>query len=261
MRAFVHTLGSVLLASFLGSVLPAYAQQAPESTPDDPVAMPSVGSLFTSLPADVGRLPTVANGLWLGGAGAVSFAVHKEDVLLTRKAVASLRLDTFFEIGAVTGGGWVQVGGALGTYVAGRIAHHREVAVLGVDLVRAQLVNTLLTQGLKVAVNRSRPDGRPHSFPSGHSSASFATATVLARHFGWRAGVPAYAMATYIAGSRLQENHHYLSDVIFGAGVGIVSGRAVTVGRGSGTFAVSPAALPGGIGVNFTRIGNGWTAP
>ena len=50
-------------------------------------------------------------------------------------------------------------------------------------------------------------------------------------HFGWKAGVPAYGLAAYVAGSRLQENRHYMSDVLFGAAVGIVSGRTVTIAR------------------------------
>ena len=62
-------------------------------------------------------------------------------------------------------------------------------------------------------------------------------------------------MATYVAGSRLTENKHFLSDIIFGAGIGIVSGRSVTVGHGSHRFAISPSAAPGAFGVSFTRIG------
>ena len=78
---------------------------------------------------------------------------------------------------------------------------------------------------------------------------------MLQRHFGWKVGVPAYAFASYVAGSRLQENRHYASDVMVGAALGIVSGRAVTVGRGRATFAVSPFAAHGGGGIGFSLVG------
>jgi membrane-associated phospholipid phosphatase len=58
----------------------------------------------------------------------------------------------------------------------------------------------------KYTVNRTRPNGDPRSFPSGHTSASFATAQVLQGHYGWKVGVPVYAVATYTAGERVSNN-------------------------------------------------------
>jgi membrane-associated phospholipid phosphatase len=78
---------------------------------------------------------------------------------------------------------------------------------------------------------------------------------VLQRHLGWKAGIPAYAVASYVAASRIQGQRHYFSDVAFGAAVGMVAGRTVTIGRGDARFAVSPAAAPGGAAVNFTWVG------
>jgi membrane-associated phospholipid phosphatase len=115
------------------------------------------------------------------------------------------------------------------------------------------VLNALLTQGIKVAVHRTRPDEGRFSFPSGHASSTFATATVLQREFGWRVGLPAYGLAAYVAESRIQENRHYASDVIFGAAVGIVSGRTVGIQRGARRFELSPAVVPGGAAVVFTR--------
>jgi membrane-associated phospholipid phosphatase len=103
------------------------------------------------------------------------------------------------------------------------------------------IVNTVLTQGIKLSVGRERPDGGRFSFPSGHTSSTFATAAVLHGYFGWRVGIPAYRFATLIGGSRLQENRHYPSDVIFGAAIGLVAGRTVTIGRGEASFALVPS--------------------
>jgi len=217
--------------------------------------MPSFVSLFSNLPADVRRLPTLTNGIWLGGTGALALAVHSKDRPITQQASESFGLETFLDTGEPMGSGFVQGGAALGTYLVGRFSNRPDIAVVGADLTRAQIITAALTHAVKVAADRQRPDGRRYSFPSGHSAATFATATVLERHFGWKVGVPAYAMATYVAGSRLSENRHYLSDVIFGAGIGIVSGRAVTVGHGAQRFAVSPTVVPGGFGLSFARIG------
>jgi membrane-associated phospholipid phosphatase len=118
------------------------------------------------------------------------------------------------------------------------------------------VVTQSLTLGVKLIVRRERPDGSNHaSFPSGHSSGAFASATVLQRHYGWKAGVPAYAVAGYIATSRLNEGKHYLSDVVFGAAVGILAGRTVTLELAHARFAVSPTLPPGGVGIQLTWLG------
>ena len=44
----------------------------------------------------------------------------------------------------------------------------------------AQLVNAVFTQGLKLSVNRPRPDGTNWSFPSGHASGTFASTLPVA---------------------------------------------------------------------------------
>ena len=93
--------------------------------------------------------------------------------------------------------------------------------------------------------------------PSSHSPrdirrVTFASATVLQRHFGWKAGVPAYAVASYVAASRIHDKRHFLSDVAFGAAVGIVSGWTVTMGHGDAPVTMSPVASPGGAGLSLS---------
>ena len=50
---------------------------------------------------------------------------------------------------------------------------------------------------------------------------------MLQRHLGWKAAVPTYAVASYVAVSRLHDNRHWLSDVAAGAVVGITSAKLV----------------------------------
>jgi len=185
----------------------------------------------------------------------MSLAVHPQDVTLTARASGSQRLDTLVEPGEALGGGVVQIGGAFAVYTLGRLTGRPRAAIVGADLVRAQIVNATLTQAIKLSVDRARPDNGRFSFPSGHTSGAFATAAVLRQHFGWKAALPAYSLAVMVAGSRLQENRHFASDVIFGAAVGLVSGRAVTVGHGRGRFAVTPVAAPGAGGLSLTLVG------
>lgn len=266
MRRASHT--SVLLALVLCSTAPAVAQQDVPAAPVSTQALPAAekpldgraekGTSFHSLVAALGRdlvrIPSKDTALTLGVGGALALAVQPADRDLTRRARSSELLDRTLEIGEPLGSGWAQFGGALGTFAAGHAIRNPRLQTLGADLIRAQALNSVLTQALKLSVARTRPDGTLFSFPSGHTSASFANATVLQQHFGWKVGVPAYGAAAYVAASRLQENRHYASDVIFGAALGIVAGRTVMIGRGAGRFAMSPMPLPGGIGVTFRRV-------
>ncbi len=61
-------------------------------------------------------------------------------------------------------------------------------------------------------------------------------------------------MASFVAASRIQEKRHFLSDIAFGAVVGMVAGRTVTIGLGEHRFAVEPT-IPngGGVGVAFVK--------
>jgi membrane-associated phospholipid phosphatase len=111
----------------------------------------------------------------------------------------------------------------------------------------------VLAVGVKQAARRARPSGSGFSFPSGHATVTFASATVLQRHFGWRVGLPAYAVASYVATSRVQQKRHYLSDVAFGAALGSVAGRTVAVGRRH-AIEIGPMAAPGGAGISFNVI-------
>ena len=119
----------------------------------------------------------------------------------------------------------------------------------GRDLVRAQISAVSFTYALKYAVNRTRPNGDPRSFPSGHASASFATAMVLQEHYGWKLGVPAFAVATYVGSERITQNKHWLSDVTFGAALGLISGRTVTLHLKHERLNIQPHAIPGGAAV------------
>jgi membrane-associated phospholipid phosphatase len=154
----------------------------------------------------------------------------------------------FGTTGKMLGEEYVQAGSAIATYAAGALLEKPKLAAVGRDLMEAQIVSAAMTQLLKFAVQRTRPDGEARSFPSGHASASFASATVLHRHFGAKASIPAYGAAVYITMSRLQGNSHYASDVLIGAALGMAVGRAATIPVPRTRVQLTPVALAGGAG-------------
>ena len=124
------------------------------------------------------------------------------------------------------------------------------------DLLQAQILTEMLVEPLKFSTRRLRPDGsNSQSFPSGHAAITFAAATVIERHLGWRKAALGYVIASYVAASRLHDNRHYVSDVVFGAAVGTIAGRTVVHHR-SDYWALTPAAVPGGgVMLMVTRTG------
>jgi membrane-associated phospholipid phosphatase len=85
------------------------------------------------------------------------------------------------------------------------------------------------TFALKYTISEERPNhDDKHSFPSAHSSVSFSSAEFIRMRYGWEYGIPAYAVATFVAFSRVQAKQHYLHDVIASAAIGIGSGYLLT---------------------------------
>ncbi len=85
---------------------------------------------------------------------------------------------------------------------------------------------------LKAHTARVRPNGdrEPDAFPSQHSSMAFVAATLLHYEFGdyspW-ISVGGYALAAWVAYARVAQNHHWTSDVLTGAAVGMLSTHLV----------------------------------
>ena len=242
--------------------LPEPTFQAPPScstVPCEPVSpastIPSVADIFKSSVRDFKALPTRSNLIVLGVGFAASGGLAGAD----RSSSAGLSSSSWaqgpFAPTGMTGQFPLHVAAGFAAYGLGRATGSSSTAVFGAELIRAQLLAQTTTQALKYAVGRARPDGSSnHSFPSGHTSTMFATATVVQRHFGWKAGIPAYAAASWVAAGRIHDKRHYLSDVAFGAALGIVAGRTVTVGSGRNQFEVGPIATPGGMAIGFTRV-------
>jgi membrane-associated phospholipid phosphatase len=248
---------------FVLAAAPAWSQPAADLAPAQEPVSPTnpespanprrpVWAVFKDVGRDFTHLATVDTATVLAIGGIAAVAVHPLDTDVNARLVGDPWVEDAFEPGKMMGYGLMQVGVAATTYVWGRKTKAPKVVHIGVDLLRAQILTAGMTYGLKFAAQRERPDGDGYSFPSGHASVTFASATVLQRHFGWK-GAIAYTAAAYVAASRLHENRHYLSDVVFGAAIGTVAGRTVTRhGRDAWTVAAAPTR--GGVYLGLARV-------
>ena len=265
----------VLAVALLGCALPARSQALVGANADDahelaqPPAPPPAKPEHTGFKALVFETASDFNAFprrqstWvlLGiGAGAAAL-VHPVDDNVNESLTTSDNVGKFFAAGKWIGSVYVQAGTAVGLYVIGRYvmshgpgeAKTNKVSHLGFDMLRALIVSQTLTQGIKVVGQRDRPTGECCAFPSGHASAAFATASVLERHLGYRGAWPTFVVAGYVATSRLADNRHFLSDVVFGSALGIASGWTVVGRHGKSNYALMPVPTRGGIAVMVTR--------
>ncbi|HET8655623.1 MAG TPA: phosphatase PAP2 family protein [Longimicrobiaceae bacterium] len=135
-----------------------------------------------------------------------------------------------------------------GMYVVGRLADRPRLADVGLHSAEAILFAEGVTDVLKVAVGRARPFQDPEhpfdvkpgrgwrrsyyaSFPSGHTTAAFATAAALSGelgrlypHMDWWVRPVLYGGAGLVGLSRMYNNYHWTSDVVVGAAIGTFSG-------------------------------------
>lgn len=230
---------SLWLSTISGGMV--WAQDQPATAP-----APRVQELPGRILKDIRRLASKTPILILSVGGALALAARPTDGQVVASLSGSRPAEESLDAGSALGNGFVQVGGAAAVYGTGAWLHRPALASLGADLLEAQAVTGVMTQALKFAVDRTRPDGGGHGFPSGHSAASFATAAVIARRFGWRYGSLAYAGAAYVAASRIADRRHYPSDVIFGGALGVAGAYTVDMSSRMGRLTLSGAPVPRG---------------
>ncbi|PWJ59830.1 PAP2 superfamily protein [Dyadobacter jejuensis] len=121
---------------------------------------------------------------------------------------------------------------SLGLAASGVKGRHK----LGDQLILAILSNVIAqgaTQSLKRLVTEQRPNGADYqSFPSGHTTTAFANATILHQEYGQQSvlySLGGYGTATAVGAMRIMNHHHWLSDVLVGAGIGIAATKVVYI--------------------------------
>lgn len=127
----------------------------------------------------------------------------------------------------------VSIASPVSVFAAGLIKHDKKLQKYALYMAGAYVTSAIVTQGLKRIVDRKRPfeeysfivqrddESGGFSFPSGHTSAAFATATSLSLHFPkWYVIAPAYVWAASVGWARMYQGVHYPSDVLGGALIG-----------------------------------------
>ena len=126
----------------------------------------------------------------------------------------------------------ISIGAPLVVFSVGLIQKDSTLKNKGIFLAETFVVNGFITTALKFSVHRDRPfvtypfidkqaDAGSLSFPSGHTSTAFATATSLSLAFPkWYVIAPSYLWASSVGYSRMHLGVHYPSDVLAGAFVG-----------------------------------------
>lgn len=187
-------------------------------------------------------------GIFLAGSAATALSHTQDDKVHEYSLRHDIMSDDWERFG-----GFI-AGGAPGILLAVTQMWWDQPAAL--QLGRAIVLTSATHITIAASVNRTRPAGnRGLSFPSGHSSTAFATATSLAYSYGPWVGIPAYGLATFVAASRVSQEVHWLSDVVAGAVIGIYWGRAsaLTTERKEmkTTTMIYPVPIDGGALVNF----------
>ena len=145
------------------------------------------------------------------------------------------------DMGDWIGQGWRLTAVSLLLLLGAWVLEKPTVKIVAVQSLIAHGIAALLANGLKHLIGRPRPKfvhsgdwqmtlswaSGLDSFPSGHSTASFAIATVLAKQFPLF-GPLCIAIALFVALSRVLRGSHFPTDVLGGAVIGILSGFIAT---------------------------------
>lgn len=148
--------------------------------------------------------------------------------------------------------------GIIGTfYAVGALLDNTRAKSVAMDAFASSLVSSgVITTTLKVAAGRSRPSqeegayqfipfGGDHSFPSGHTTQAFSLASVIAEHYNERwIDIASYGIATLVGLARVEQEAHFPSDVVAGAVIGTVVGKAIV--RYNTGYRSTISVTPGG---------------
>lgn len=117
---------------------------------------------------------------------------------------------------------YLELGGVL---LAG-VKSRNDRVNLGLVILKSELIMATSVYIVKFATNIDRPDGTPTAFPSGHTAQAFLAASILHTELRDKSqwyGIGAYTLATGVAALRMINDKHWESDVVAGAGFGILS--------------------------------------
>ena len=121
------------------------------------------------------------------------------------------------------------------------------------QFVLSTAVATCASYAMEAVITKPRPDGDGnHAMPSTHTMIAFNGASYLQQRYGWKWGVPAYAISTYVAWGRVYGQRHDVWDVLAGAALGAGCAFIFTRPFAKGKeITVSPAVMDGAKGISL----------
>lgn len=176
--------------------------------------------------------PITTRAKWalLSGALATGTVVLLRDHLDTpfQRHMATTRpLGKWHRLGDWGGRSYLNAAYVLGMFAASELSAdgdvYRDRSLL---MLKSTAYTAAWTLALKASVRAPRPGNKNErtSWPSGHTSAAFSFASVVGAEHEWYWGLGAYSLATFTALSRLNDNRHFVRDVLAGATIGISYG-------------------------------------
>jgi len=176
-------------------------------------------------------------------AGATTLAVYNDRQALRELGHNQSSIDTSHSISQF-GSPEVTIGAGVGLYALGLLSKNDKLGETGRLGAEAVADASVVAEGIKLATNRDRPDQGERtgefwpsgtkgystngSFPSGHATASWALARVIAEEYrGFLPRLAAYGFATAVSVTRVTGRDHFPSDVLVGGGIGYLVGGYV----------------------------------
>ncbi len=202
------------------------------------------------------RRPWIRTGEAIGVATALGVGFALDGTVRSEaqegRTVSSNRIASFGN----SFGHFVYLGPALGAaWAVGAITHTKSIRMAALDAFGSGVIAGGITGVLKFGFGRARPnrgagpgDFRPFSkdlsFPSGHTALAMAVASSLAHSTKDRWSDLVFYSAALVTGyARINDDKHWISDVIAGGTIGFLVGRQVHFGRGKVTPLVGSGVL------------------
>lgn len=193
-----------------------------------------LGHSISTLWCDAKGVVNWNNGLILAGAGGVAIWFREGDIdREVREKVADnpRRWGDASQFLGKVGDVRYQAPVLMGLYGYSVWSQNEKLHDVMGSVMSASVITGLSSSALKLMTNTQRPSNEwmngDYGFPSYHTASTFAIAAVLDEYYGCKVGLPAYLLAGAVGFSRLDEQDHDLSDVVFGGTLGFVIGKAV----------------------------------
>jgi membrane-associated phospholipid phosphatase len=158
----------------------------------------------------------------LGNNGIRKFDYSLHDGMLNGRASLNTGLDHYLQYSPAVAAFGMKLGG---------VESKNGAMDMAIMYAVSNVLNAAAVHGMRQIVPRWRPDGANRkSFPSGHTSTAFVAAEFLHQEYKDQSiwiSVGGYGVASLVGVGRMYKNRHWFSDVVMGAGIGILSTKVV----------------------------------